>query len=78
MNLLSVELSTNRLLLQPISIKYKADIFMEFTEEIATYMHPRSAKDISETEAFINDSIANMKTGNNLIFVVLKKQMKNF
>jgi len=78
MNLLSVELSTNRLLLQPISIKYTADIFMEFTKEITTYMHPRPAKDISETEAFINDSIANMKTGNNLISVVLKKNYEEF
>jgi RimJ/RimL family protein N-acetyltransferase len=78
MNFLSVELSTNRLLLRPISFKYKADIFTEFTEKITIYMHPCPAKDISETEAFISDSIKNMKSGNNLIFVILKKTTEEF
>lgn len=78
MNFLSVELSTNRLLLRPISFKYKADIFTEFTEKITIYMHPCPPKNISETEAFINDSITNMKSGNNLIFVILKKTTEEF
>ena len=78
MNLLDVEISTNRLLLKPISIKYKADIFAEFTKEITTYMHPRSPKDISEIEAFIKESSADLEKGNNLVLVILQKASQEF
>lgn len=78
MNLLDVEISTNCLLLKPISIKYKADIFAEFTKEITTYMHPRSPKDISETEAFIKESSADLEKGNNLGLVILQKASQEF
>jgi hypothetical protein len=37
MNLLNVEISTTCLLLKPISLKYREEIFSEFTEEITTY-----------------------------------------
>ncbi|MBR8834490.1 MAG: GNAT family N-acetyltransferase [Stigonema ocellatum SAG 48.90 = DSM 106950] len=76
--LLNVEISTNRLLLKPISMEYKLDIFAEFTNEITTYMYPCPAKEISETELFINDSIDGMKNENNLILVILKKDSQEF
>ena len=78
MNLLNVEISTNRLLLQPISMKYKKDIFSEFTDEITMYMYPRSPKNISETEAFINESIAKLKNSSNLGLVILNKEYQEF
>lgn len=78
MDLLDVEISTNRLLLKPISIQYKQDIFLEFTQEITTYMYPRPAKDILETEAFINNSITDQKSGSHLVFVVLTKASQEF
>ena len=53
MNLLNTSISTNRLLLQATSMKYKEEIFKEFTEEITTYMHPCPPKEVSETETFI-------------------------
>jgi hypothetical protein len=73
MNLLNVEISTNSLLLKPISLEYNEDIFSEFTAEITRYMIPRSPQDISETELFINQSIIEVGNGGALIFVILKK-----
>jgi len=75
---LNVEISTNRLLLKPISMIYKADIFVEFTDEVTTYMYPRPAEDISETESFINDSILGMKNENHLILVIIQKDSQEF
>jgi len=75
---LNVEISTNRLFLKPISMTYKADIFTELTDEITTYMYHRPAKEISEIEAFINDSIFGMKNENNLIFVISNKDSQEF
>ena len=74
----NVKISTNRLLLKPISMTYKADIFAELSDEITTYMYPRSAKEIAETEAFINDSIFGMKIESHLILVILNKESQEF
>ena len=46
MNLLNVEISTNRLLLKPISLEYKEDIFSELSAEITKYIIPRSPQNI--------------------------------
>jgi RimJ/RimL family protein N-acetyltransferase len=77
-NLLNVKIKTSRLLLLPITTRYKQEIFKEFTEEITVYMNPEPAKDISETEDFINKSIRELKKGDNLILVVLNKISKEF
>jgi RimJ/RimL family protein N-acetyltransferase len=42
------------------------------------YMHPRSPEDISETETFINQSIADLHNSNNLVLVILKKESQEF
>ncbi|AFZ30429.1 hypothetical protein Glo7428_1880 [Gloeocapsa sp. PCC 7428] len=78
MNLLDVEIVTTRLVLKPISMEYKEVIFSEFTEEITTYMYPSTAQDISETEAFISDSIGEMADGWGLGLVILKRDSQEF
>lgn len=78
MNLSNVEISTNRLLLKPIALEYKEEIFSEFTEKITSYMYPRPAKTIAETEAFIQESIEGLKKGTNLQFVILGKNYQEF
>lgn len=78
MILLNLKISSDRLLLQPISLEYKEVIFREFTEEITTYMHPRSPQDISETELFISESLLNMQNGNELVVVILEKDSQEF
>ena len=63
MNLLNVEIISDRLLLKPISMEYVEEIFSEFTEEITLYTYPRAAKVISETELFINRSLEELENG---------------
>lgn len=41
-NLSQVRLTTKRLRLVPVSMKYASGIFKEFTDEITFYMHPKS------------------------------------
>lgn len=77
-NLLNVRIETPRLLLVPIDMKYKQDIFEELTYEITIYMNPRPARYIRETEDFINKSIRGLEKGNNLQLVVLRKNTKEF
>ncbi len=78
MNLLQAEISTNRLLLKPIDMQYKAEIFREFTHDIAIYMYPRPANDIFETESFIKESIIGLTQGSNLQLVIIKKDTQEF
>ncbi|MDV2992145.1 MAG: hypothetical protein N4J56_001799 [Chroococcidiopsis sp. SAG 2025] len=63
MNLLSLEISTDRLRLKPISMAYKEEIFSEFTEEITTYVCSRSPQEISEIETFIGRAIVDLEKG---------------
>ena len=68
---LKERIESERLLLVPISMQYKDEIFREFSEEITTFMHPAPAKDIFETEGFIEDSLRGLSEGNNLQLVII-------
>lgn len=78
MNLLNTSILTNRLLLQATSMKYKEEIFKEFTEEITTYMYPRSPKEVSETETYINETIARIKNNQDLVVTIVKQESQEF
>jgi RimJ/RimL family protein N-acetyltransferase len=78
MKLLNLTISTKCLLLQSISLTYKEVILREFTEEITTYMHPRSPQNISETELFLSASLSKMQNGNELVVVILDKDSQEF
>jgi [ribosomal protein S5]-alanine N-acetyltransferase len=78
MNFLQIEIATNRLLLKPIAMQYKSEIFKEFTEEIAVYMVPRPAKEIFETESFIRESLVGLTEGSNIQLVIIKKDTQDF
>lgn len=77
-NLLDVEIITPRLILEPISSQYQADIFAEFTAEITTYMIPAPPRSPDDTAAFIADSIAKLERGTDLGVVILEKQSRAF
>ncbi len=77
-DLLSVEIKSERLRLVPIDFKYDQDIFREFTSDITRYMFPKPAEDISETRAFIQESIDGMKAGNNLQMGIVDKESGEF
>lgn len=78
MYLLNISLYTNRLILQVTSMKYKEEIFKEFTEEITTYMYPRSPKEVSETETFINETIERIRSNQDLVVTILKQDSQEF
>ncbi|MFM2064426.1 MAG: hypothetical protein RLZZ507_4097 [Cyanobacteriota bacterium] len=78
MEYLHLAIFTNRLLIQPISLKYKEDIFREFTAEITTYLYAAPPREIADTEFFIKQSLLEMETGENLIVVILEKDTQEF
>lgn len=69
---------TERLLLKPISMEYKLDIFREFTKEVTTYLYAESDTKIQYTEIFIHQSLLNMQKGEELIIVILNKDSQEF
>lgn len=74
----NITIETERLLLVPITMQYAQEIFKEFTPEITTYMFPKSADDISETENFIKDAMQKMEQWKELQIVILDKATKEF
>lgn len=66
-------LASDRLTLVPISRAHRADIYVEFTPAITTYMLPRPAADISETDAFIDRAVADMAAGDELQWVMIDR-----
>ncbi|BAZ86550.1 GNAT family N-acetyltransferase [Dolichospermum compactum] len=78
MELMLFEISTQRLLLKPISMDYKADIFREFTEEVTTYLYSEPSKKLQNTENFINQSLLKIAKGEELVIVILKKDSQEF
>lgn len=78
MDLTKESIETSRLILVPVSMEYKHDIFFEFQEPVTLYMYPRAAEKIEETEAFIQTSIIQLRNGTNLQLVILKKDDQSF
>lgn len=78
MNLLTVEITTPRLLLLPISLEYKDEIFSEFNQEITTYTYSSPAPTIVETESMIKNSIQELQNGTKLHTVILAKDSQEF
>jgi len=78
MDLLNIEIETERLRLIPVSEKYREDIFREFDKEITIYMVPKPAEKIEETDTFISSTIENMKKGEEIVLSILKKDSGEF
>ncbi len=75
---LQERIEMERLLLVPISMEYRDEIFKEFSAEITVYMYPAPAKDISETEEWINFSLNGLREKSNLQLVILEKDSGEF
>lgn len=71
-------IATERLILKPVSMDWKNDIFREFTPEITVYMFPSPAKHISETENFIQISRKNMEEGIEIVLNVFLRETNEF
>ncbi|MBC1225069.1 GNAT family N-acetyltransferase [Nostoc sp. UCD121] len=77
-NLEKVSLESKRLILQAISLEYTVDIFREFTSEITTFMYPKPAQSLSETEKIIRDMILQRENHTHLVLLILKKDNLEF
>ena len=76
--LASLRIVGNRVVLNSICNRYSKEIFKEFTPEITKYMWPKSAETIEETLSFISESLEGMRSGNDLTLVVTKKDNGEF
>ncbi|USN58920.1 MAG: GNAT family N-acetyltransferase [Candidatus Peribacteria bacterium] len=74
----NIIIETKNLLLQPITLDYKEEIFKEFTPEITTYMFPKSPDKIEETIEFIETAMKENEEGSNFQVVVLNKATKEY
>lgn len=72
------QIVSERLVLVPISLEYKDNIFKEFTEEVARYLMPQPTGDIKDTINFINDSSGKTCKGEELQLVALNKNSWEF
>lgn len=66
-------IETEHLLLKPITLEYKEDIFKEFTPEVTTYMKPKPAENIQEVIDFIESSMKSNSEGTNFQVVIVDK-----
>ena len=78
MDLMSIEIETERLLLIPISYDYVEDIFKEFSQEITKYMYPKPTETIEETKENLENSLKELRSGNDLQMVILDKTNNEF
>ncbi len=78
MNTSKIMIKTENLILKPITLDHKEDIFREFTSEITTYTYPKPPDKIDDTIDFIKSSMKNNEEGHNLQTVVLKKGTEEF
>ncbi len=74
----NIAIETKNLLLQPITLEYKKNIFREFTSKIATYMFPKPPNKIEETIEFIETAMKENEEGSSFQVVVLNKVTKEY
>jgi len=77
-DLLEVKIETDRLFVKPITKDYREVIYKEFTPEITYYMYPKSPKNISDIDKFIDDSLKGLKDGSNFQSVIVDKKTGEF
>ncbi len=77
-DLTSLRIESDRIILQSIEKSYSTDIFKEFTPEITRFMFPRPAEKIEETLSFISCSLAGMRNRWDLVLVIIKKGNEEF
>ncbi|OPY76136.1 MAG: hypothetical protein A4E65_03269 [Syntrophorhabdus sp. PtaU1.Bin153] len=72
-DLMSVRIEADSVVLLSIEESYAREIFQELTPEITRYMSPKPAEKIEETLFFIYESRESMRKGRDLILVITKK-----
>ncbi len=77
-DLTSLQIEGERLILKSIDAGYSAEIFREFSPEITRYMLPKPADTIDETLAFISESLDRMRKGCDLVLAITLKENGDF
>ena len=77
-DLTSVYIQSDRIILKSLEMCYCRQIFNEFTPEITQYMFPKPPVLIEETVQFISESLTEMQKGNELVLVIKKKENGGF
>lgn len=78
MNTENLIIETDRLLIKPISLEFKEEIFNNFTPEITVYMYPKAPEKIEETISFIENSVKENNAGTEYQAVVVDKATNEF
>lgn len=78
MNLVDLLIETERLRLLPTSEEFAEDIFKEFTDEVTTFMLPKTPTSIDDTLEFIRVSKEKMSKGVGLEVAIFKKDTGEF
>jgi RimJ/RimL family protein N-acetyltransferase len=78
MDFTNFSLETERLLLVPLSMKFKHNVFSEFNTSITQFMYPKAPDKTEETEEFIRVSEEGIKAGEDLQLVITKKDNNEF
>ena len=71
-------INTERLILVPISLNFRDNIFQEFTKEITILMFPQPSGKIEDTMVFINGSLDKMKAGKTVQQVITNSSSGEF
>jgi len=77
-DLTSLRIESDRILLTSIDESYANEIFREFTPEIARYMIPKPAGKLEETLSFISVSVDGMRKRRELVLVITTREGKEF
>lgn len=75
--LLDVEIVTERLILRPIDLQDLDPIAREFDDEITRYMYPPPARSAMDVAPFIADSLEGLSTNTNLQLVAVQREDPN-
>ncbi len=77
-DLIRVQIQSERLLLRPLLPQDAQPILQEFTAEITRYMFPEPPAGLDESMAFIQQSRADMIAGHDLVLAITRKENGEF
>lgn len=73
-----ITIETENLLLKPLSLDYKEDIFKAFTPEITVFMYPKPAEKIEETIEYLEGAMKRNEAGTDFGVAIVDKKTGEF
>lgn len=74
----SFSITTERLVLTPLSLNHKEEMYKEFTDEITQLIYPSTPKSIDEVISFIEVSINGFVERKEIVVAVLDKETREY